>query len=158
MQIINNQETLLVTVLKECITQDSNISIATDYYTFNSLFLLLDELALVESLRIVIDNSEFADDIRFVYDTNEISSALLLTSIYKLNSISEVLKDKAEIKLAKTTGLKSIIVDDKVFLLTPHSLTEPTMGTIKDSQGYSIIQIEDIGEQNLSLFNQAWDN
>lgn len=158
MQIINNQEILLVSKLKECITENSEISISTDYYTFNSLFLLVEELALAKSLRIVVDNKEFENDIRFIYDTSEIASSLLLTSIYRLNNVLDVLNKKAEIRLSKTTGIKSIIVDSQVFLLTPHSLTEPTMGTIKDSKGYSIIQLDDVGGQNLRLFNQAWDN
>lgn len=145
MQIINNQEILLVSKLKECITENSEISISTDYYTFNSLFLLVEELALVKSLRIVVDNKEIENDIRFIYDTSEIASSLLLTSTYRLNNVLDVLNKKAEIRLSKTTGIKSIIVDSQVFLLTPHSLTEPTMGTIKDSKGYSIIQLDDVG-------------
>lgn len=32
------------------------------------------------------------------------------------------------------------------------------MGAIKDSKGYSIIQLDDVGGQNLRLFNQAWEN
>lgn len=158
MPIINNQETLLVTKLKECITSDSEISISTDYYTFNSLFLLVEELTLAKSLRIIIDNDEFEQDVRFIYDVSEMSSALLLTSIYKLNIVSDLLKDKAELRLAKSKGIKSIIVDNQVFLLTPHSLTEPTMGSIKDSKGYLIYSLDDVSGSSLTEFNNTWNN
>lgn len=109
MQIINNQEMLLVSKLKECITDSSEISISTDYYTFNSLFLLVEELALAKSLRIVVDNKEFENDIRFIYDTSEIASSLLLTSIYRLNNVLDVLKKKPKSDYLKQQGLSLLL-------------------------------------------------
>lgn len=158
MEIINNQEVTLISKLKACITPNSEIAISTDYYTFNAVFLLVDELRQANSLKIIIDNKDFYEDLRFVYDSSELTSSLLLTSTYRLNKAFELLKDKADIRLSTTNGLKTIIVDNQVFLLTPCSLTEPTLGSIKDLKGYSIITLKDADSLYLKVFEEAWTN
>lgn len=122
------------------------------------LFSLINYLSDVASLKIIIDNNNYQEDIRLVYDSSEMQTFLELNSIYKLNKVLEVLKDKAEIRRSKTNRVNYIIVDEQVFILSADSINEPTLGIISDARGYNILSLNDVNNSYQNIFEQAWAN
>ena len=67
MQIINNQDTLLLDVLKQEINSESNISISCNYFTSFALFELIDTFKKANNVEVLLDfKTDDVDDFRFI--------------------------------------------------------------------------------------------
>ena len=70
MKLINNQDSKLLDELKYVLNSESEVFIASDYFTLPALFELSTELSNAKSVKALIDSS-VDSDLRFSYDNME---------------------------------------------------------------------------------------
>lgn len=154
--LINNQDKILISELDRAINTNSVVSICVNSFSFNALYDLLDVLKECEVVNILINQDDFNSKRNlFVYDLSENETNNILQSYYRLNKIIQE-TPSFNFKRGATGGLSFIIVDDKVFQISPNNLTEPTLGIIKDGKPYMIIEIDDSQKSLFNVFNQIW--
>lgn len=160
MKIINNQETLLINELKSSITYDTEVFVATSYFSILAIYELLSCFQDASKIYILLDNRYILEDSRFSYDEEEYKSFYHLTSKFKADKVLNLLKDKVEIREGSVGGQKFILTVEKnitnYFMLVPNDLNLKTLGIEKSSSPMLLTNIIDENNQFLSIFENAW--
>lgn len=143
-RIIDNQNRLLHEELTQSISENSRVKICVNYFSYNALFTLIESFANCQSIEILINSNSFeAEKSQFVYDIAENETNSQLQSHYRLNLVAEFAKTKLQLRKGNTGGNSFVVIDGKVFQLSPNNLNEPTLGYIKDGKPYMITMLED---------------
>ena len=163
MNIIDNKNRLLLEELQTLITPNSNIYISCNHFTAYALFELIDILSKSKRVHLLLNHNFIGeDDFRFIQNENENKLNLLLDRKYRINQVLGLIDDKVQIRKGGIGNQNILIVEnDEVsncFFLTPLNLDSVCLGTVNDDNLIFINNIEDIQNQYLSHFNQAWDN
>ncbi|EPH12280.1 hypothetical protein HMPREF9713_01121 [Myroides odoratimimus CCUG 12700] len=156
--LINNQDKILMSELERLINSNSVVNICVNTFSFNAIYDLLEAFKRCEILNILInqENINHKKEL-FIQEISENETNSKLQSHYRLNKIVEE-SSKFSFRKGTTGGNSFIIVDDKVFQISPNSLNEPTLGIIKDGKPYMILEIDDSQKSLLNVFNQIWNN
>jgi SNF2 family DNA or RNA helicase len=159
MKLINNQHILLATEVKQLITGESEIFIATGYTSIPSLFELTDEFEKCKGVKLILD-SDPIDDSRFAYDPKEFSLYFDLTAAHKAKSVYNLIESKFQIRSGNVGGQKFILIKNTdathCFSIVPQDLNAVTLGKVPSSSPIVLTQFEDQGGQYLQLFDQFW--
>ncbi|MCO7722406.1 DEAD/DEAH box helicase [Myroides odoratimimus] len=155
--LINNQDKILISELEYSINTNSIVSICVNSFSFNALYDLLEILKQCKVVNILINQEAFANKKLFIHDISENETNSKLQGFYRLNKIVQEALN-FNVKKGATGGLSFVIVDDKVFQISPNNLTEPTLGIIKDGRPYMILEIDDSQKSVFNVFNQFWSN
>lgn len=161
MKLINNQDTTLSAELKSVLKSESEIFIASGYFTIPAVYELIRELNEVKSIQLIID-SPVLDDIRFAYDEREFNSYFDLKSKLKATDVHKLVQSKFQIRSGNVGGQKFIVVKntDKVhcFSIVPQDLNLVTTGVEPSNVPIILTLFEDSNDQYLTLFSQFWTN
>jgi len=159
MKLINNQHILFATEVKQLISGESEIFIATGYTSIPSLFELTDEFEKCKGVKLILD-SDPVDDSRFAYDPKEFSLYFDLTSAHKAKSVYNLIESKFQIRSGNVGGQKFILIKNRdvthCFSIVPQDLNAVTLGKVPSSSPIVLTQFEDQGGQYLQLFDQFW--
>jgi len=154
--LINNQDKILIAELEQAIDSNSVVSICTNFFTFNALFDLLESFKDCKTVNILINKVEIEKNSQhFISDVTETETNNKLQSYYRLKKVIEK-SDNINYKKGITGGISFIIVNDKVYQISPNNLTEPTLGILKDGKPYMIIEVDDSQKPLYNVFNQIW--
>ncbi len=160
MKLINNQDSILATQIKEVISSNSEIFIACGYFTMPSIFEFLSELTEVKSIKVLVDG-DVESDIRFVYDDLEYRDYFNLNSYFKSSKVIKLVEDKFQIRSGNAGGQKFILVSnpDKIhcFSIVPQDLTLLTLGLEVPKSPMILTYFEDLSGQYKGLFDQFWN-
>lgn len=58
MKLINNQDTILLSELKQVISNQSEIYITSGYLTIPAIFEVIDQLSQVNSIKVLVDDPD----------------------------------------------------------------------------------------------------
>lgn len=162
MRIINNQDILLIEELKSKLNKDTSLYIATNYFSINSLFELLEHFEGIDSINILIDNSDVYNDIRFSYDEKELRFYHELKQRFKAEKVYEFIRDRVSIREGSIGGQKFILAHDgqitNYFMLVPFDLNLVSLGVLSTNTPIFLNSFEDINNQFLTIFNNVWNN
>lgn len=161
MKLINNQSTTLISELKSVLTNESEVVMASGYFTIPALFELNAQFQNVESVRVLVDsNVDF--DARFSYDEKEFNAYFTLDAKYKAQSVYKLIKEKFQIRYGNAGGQKFILVKnpDKIhcFSLVAQDVNSVTLGIETNHAPIVLTYFEDTEGQFLGLFEQFWGN
>ncbi len=159
MKLINNQDIRFFDELAPLLKPETEVFIASTYFSINSLFELIDKLKMVKSIEILID-SDVENDNRFSYEPNEFLLYNDLKAKYKAQKVFELLNSKSAIKSGNLGGQKFMILKntDKIqcFSFVPQDLNTITLGITKSDKPTFLSYFEDTNEQYFKLFKQFW--
>ena len=163
MKIINNQNILLIDEVKRTINPQSKIYLSCSFFTAFALYELLDELSNVKQLHIMLDfNQDEIDDFKLIQNDGEQKLNLLLDRKYKINQVISLLNDSVEIRKGSLGNQNILIVEDgnnsTCYTLTPMNLDTISLGLINSTTPIFINAFEDINNQYIGLFNNAWEH
>lgn len=161
MRLINNQNVKLITELKSVINQESEIVIAIEYFTIQSLFELFENFQAARSIRILL-NSNVDSEIRFNYDELEYNTYFELNAQYKASLVYELVRDKVQIRQGNVGGQKFIVVKNPYkihyFSLVAQDINCVTLGIETSANPIILTYLEDSEGQFYNLFDQYWNN
>ena len=160
MRLINNQDSILATQIREVITTHSDVFIACGYFTIASIFEILPELTEVNSIKVLVDGN-LDSDIRFVYDELEYQNYFSLTSFYKASGVINLIEDRFQIRQGNAGGQKFILVinpdQTHCFSIVPQDLNLLTLGIEASKTPMILTYFEDSMGQYKGLFEQFWN-
>lgn len=163
MQIINNQDTLLLDVLKQEINSESNISISCNYFTSFALFELIDTFKKAKKVEVLLDfKTDDEDDFRFIQGDVEKKLNLQLDRKYRINQVIGLIEDKVQFRKGSLANQNIIIIENngtsKCYIITPQNLDSVSLGTLPAQFPVLINALEDQNNQYLNLFRNSWNN
>ena len=163
MQIINNQDTLLLDVLKQEINSESNISISCNYFTSFALFELIDTFKKANKVEVLLDfKTDDEDNFRFIQGDVEKKLNLQLDRKYRINQVIGFIEDKVQFRKGNVANQNIIIIEDKgaskCYIITPQNLDSVSLGTLPAQFPVLINALEDQNNQYLNLFRNSWNN
>jgi len=163
MKIIDNQTTLLIDEINSQIDSQSKIYLSCNFFTAFALYELIDTLKITDNVKILLDISQSdADEFKFIQNDSENKLNLLLDRKYKINQVISLLQDKVEIRKGSLGNQNVLIVENNgistCFTLTPLNLDTLCLGIVASEFPIFITLLDDIKNQYLSLFNNAWEN
>lgn len=163
MQIINNQDTLLLDVLKQQINPESNISISCNYFTSFALFELIDTFKIASKVEVLLDfKNDEEDDFRFIQGDVEKKLNLQLDRKYRINQIIGLIEDKVQFRKGNVANQNIIIIENhgtsQCYIITPQNLDSVSLGTLPAQFPVLINALKDQGNQYLNLFQNSWNN
>lgn len=161
MKLINNQSITLISEVKAVLVHNSEVLIATGYFTIPALFELITHIKNVKSVKVLID-ANVDTDIRFAYYEKEFNKYFALDAKFKAASVYELIKKKFQIRYGNVGGQKFILVKnpDKIhcFSLVAQDVNCITLGVETNHCPIVLTYFEDIEGQFLNLFEQFWNN
>lgn len=161
MKLINNQSVTLISELQSVLKNDSEVYIASSYFTIPALFELVDNLKDAKSIQALID-SIVDTDTRFAYYEKEFNKYFALDAKFKATSVYELIKKKFQIRYGNAGGQKFILVKnpDKIhcFSLVAQDVNCITLGVETNHSPIVLTYFEDTEGQFLNLFEQFWNN
>lgn len=159
MKLINNQHILLSTEVKQLITKESEIFIATGYTSIPSLFNFMEMFEKCKGVKLILDFDP-VDDSRFAYDPKEFSLYFELNAAHKAKSVYNLIETKFQVRSGNVGGQKFILIKnpDKThcFSIVPQDLNAVTLGVVPSKSPIVLTQFEDNGGIYLQLFDQFW--
>jgi hypothetical protein len=163
MQIINNQDTLLLDVLKQEINSESNISISCNYFTSFALFELIDTFKKANNVEVLLDfKTDDVDDFRFIQGDVEKKLNLQLDRKYLINQVIGLIEDKVQFRKGSVANQNIIIIENdgasQCYIITPQNLDSVSLGTLPAQFPVLINALEDKSNQYLNLFQNSWNN
>lgn len=163
MQIINNQDTLLLDVLKQEINSESNISISCNYFTSFALFELIDTFKKANKIEVLLDfKTNEEDDFRFIQSDVEKKLNLQLDRKYRINQVIGLIEDKVQFRKGSVANQNIIIIENdgasQCYIITPQNLDSVSLGTLPAQFPVLINALEDKTNQYLNLFQNSWNN
>lgn len=163
MKIINNQDTLLIDELKSLVTDKSSLYISCNEFTAYALFEIKALLTVCNEAKILLNlNKSGLDDFRFIQSASESQQNMFLNRKYIVNQAIELLKDKIQVRKGNIGNQNVLIVENNgsttCFILTPIELDSEGLGIISTTNPIFINAFDDVSNQYLTLFNNAWDN
>ena len=163
MQIINNQDTLLLDVLKNQINSQSKIYISCNYFTAFAFFELFDTLKTANKVEVLLDfQNQDQDDFRFIQNDAERKLNLKLDRKHRINKVSELIKDKIQFRKGGTGNQNILIVENDgtstCYVITPQNLDSVSLGVLPSQFPVFINSFEDSTNQYLELFKNSWSN
>tara|TARA_R110002074_G_scaffold149035_5_gene301245 strand:- start:4115 stop:7288 length:3174 start_codon:yes stop_codon:yes gene_type:complete len=163
MQIINNQDTLLLDVLKSQVKSHSNIHISCNHFTAFALFELITIFKTAKSVEVLlgIQNQE-EDDFRFIQNHAEQKLNIKLDRRYRINKVIGLINDKIEFRKGGIANQNIIIIEtngaSNCYVITPQNLDSVSLGVLPSSFPIIINSFEDPSNQYLNLFRNSWSN
>jgi hypothetical protein len=163
MQLINNQDSLLLDVLKDSINAQSNIFISCNYFTSFALFELIEILKTASKVEVLLDfQTEKEEDFKFIQSDSEKKLNLKLDRKNRITQVLELLTDKIQIRKGGTGNQNLIIVENHnvstCYLLTPLNLDSVSLGVLPSALPVFINSFDDPTNQYLGLFQNSWSN
>lgn len=163
MKIINNQDIRLIDELAELVNSKSNLFISTDYFTSFAVFELLDIFKKSNQVKYLLSYEEQEEeDFKFLQNDSEQQLNLKLDRKFKINQVIGLIEDKIEFRKGSTGNQNILIVENEgvstCFTLTPMNLDSVSLGVLPSKMPMFINRLEDIGNQYLGFFNNAWEN
>lgn len=160
MKIINNQEILLKDELINSINSDTEIFIATSYFSFPAIFEMLPTFVNAKTIHILLDNTNIANENRLAYDEKEYQSYFDLNSKFKAEQVAKFIHDKVEIREGSVGGQKFILTVNEgltdYYMLVPYDFNLSTLGVLKSKQNMLLTNIVDESNQFFTIFKNAW--
>lgn len=161
MKLINNQSVTLISELQSVLRNDSEVSVAANYFTIQALYELISNLQVAKSVRVLID-SNVETDTRFAYYEKEFNRYFTLDAQHKAQSVYSLIKEKFQIRNGNAGGQKFILVKnpDKIhcFSLVAQDVNCITLGIETNHSPIVLTYFEDSEGQFLTLFEQFWNN
>ena len=161
MKLINNQSVTLITELKSVLHNESEVVMASGYFTIPALFELNSQFQTVKSVRVLIDSNADTDT-RFSYDEKEFNTYFSLDAKHKAQSVYKLINEKFQIRYGNAGGKKFVLVKnpDKIhcFSLVAQDVNTITLGVETNRIPIVLTYFEDIEGQFLGLFEQFWSN
>lgn len=163
MQIINNQDNLLLDVLKSQVKSESNIYISCNHFTAFALFELIDIFKTAKSVKVLLDfNDKEEDDFRFIQNNQEQKLNLKLDRKYRINNVIALIENKVQFRKGVIANQNIIIVENNnisnCYIITPQNLDSVSLGVLPSTFPIIINSLEDSNNQYLNLFQNSWSN
>jgi hypothetical protein len=163
MQIINNQDSLLLDVLKKRVNTKSNVYISCSFFTSFALFELLHILNIASKVEVLLDfQTEKEENFKFIQSDSEKKFNLKLDRKSRITQVLVLLKDKIQIRKGVTGNQNLLIVENQnvstCYLITPLNLDSVSLGVLPSGLPVFINSFEDPSNQYLSLFKNSWNN
>lgn len=161
MKIIDNQNTVLLDILKQEINPDTELFVAINYTSVLGLYELIDKCKLAKTLHLLVDNNSPEKDVRFIYDELESTAYFDLLASSKAKVVYEFIESKCHIRSGKVGGQKFLLVKNKnkstCFSIVPNDLNLVTLGTLKSNSIIYLNQFTDENGQYETIFKYSWD-
>ena len=163
MKLINNQDTQLITEIKENVTDSSSIYICCNYFTVFGIFELIKILNSAKEVKILIDNN-LNDENEFTFLQSNIEKQLnnALDRQYKTNQVIKLISDKLNIRRGNIGNQNIVIIENNdisvCYALTPLNLDSISLGTLPSPNPVFINSFDDTNNQYKTLFNYAWEH
>ncbi|WP_431107195.1 helicase-related protein [Winogradskyella poriferorum] len=163
MRIINNQDTLLLDELKGNINQFSKVYISCNYFTAFAVFELLEAFKKADSVEVLLDfENQEKEDFKFIQNSSEQKLNFKLDRTYKINQVISLIEDKIQFRKGGIGNQNIIIVKNgdvsNCYIITPQNLDSVSLGVLPSKTPVFINSFEDVSNQYLGLFNNAWNN
>ncbi|MCB0745857.1 MAG: DEAD/DEAH box helicase family protein [Ignavibacteriae bacterium] len=163
MKIINNQDILFLQELKDKINQFSNVYISCNHFTSFAVFELLETLNKADSVEVLLDFSlSEKEDFKFIQNKNEEKLNFKLDRTYKINRVISLIEEKIQFRKGGIGNQNIIIVKNgdvsNCYIITPQNLDSVSLGVLPSKTPVFINSFEDVSNQYLGLFNNAWNN
>jgi hypothetical protein len=163
MQIINNQDSLLLDVLKKRVNTKSNVYISCSFFTSFALFELLHILNIASKVEVLLDfQTEKEENFKFIQSDSEKKFNLKLDRKSRITQVLVLLEDKIQIRKGVTGNQNLLIVENQnistCYLITPLNLDSVSLGVLPSGLPVFINSFEDPSNQYLSLFKNSWNN
>ncbi|MBE8714365.1 DEAD/DEAH box helicase [Sphingobacterium hungaricum] len=156
--IINNQDYFLVNEILSKVNSNSEILICSNNFSFNALFVLLDQFKGNQRVRIIINTSDLDNNkALFIHNPIEVRTDSALQGYYRLNTVLKKFQDSVEVRKSNIGGLSFVVIDEHVFMLAPNTVHEATLGIIKEGGPYLISYISDSQFSYKQTFNNQWN-
>lgn len=163
MQIINNQDILLLDVLKKQVNSQSNIFLSCNYFTSFALFELIDILKKAAKIEVLLDfQADMKEEFKFIQSHSEKKLNLKLDRKNRITQVLELLTHEIQIRKGATGNQNLVIVENEnvstCYLLTPLNLDSVSIGVLPSELPVFINSFDDPNNQYLGLFQNAWNN
>lgn len=157
--LINNQDNLLIEEVSAAIQEGVEVLICTNFFTFNALYDLIEHFKAAKAVKILINQSHLEEhQIDFVRFLSERETNNRLQSFYRLRKVIDLLGESVAVHQAATGGASFMVIDDQTYQIAPHSLTETTLGLIKDGKPYMIFKSDDSVGSVKAAFDNLWSH